>query len=352
MTPGLTKVLGTSDFLLEPFLLEHGYYVLNMELSHPFIRLPFSFDANRLKQELAVFEDSVWMEHPNRINGNSAIPLISLNGEDNNGFSGQMQPTTHLARCDYVKQVMASFGEVLARSRFMKLAAGEEVTEHVDFNYHWYDRVRIHIPITTYPDVQFYCGDQQIHMQAGECWIFDSWRRHKVLNNSQFDRTHLVIDLAGSSRFWNTVERMSAFASDFRSAEFEAQVQHKSFEKAQENTLKVEKYNVSPVMAPGELEAIARELINDVAANPENNSAMVQEYRQLLRGLAKDWRETWLQFGFETDGIEHYRSLLNRTVKQLRPNPRVLVTASNDVGINPIIMQRILRAALNVEQLT
>lgn len=328
-----------------------------MDLSHPFIRLPFNFDANRLKQELAIFEDSVWMEHPSRINGNSAIPLVSLNGKDNNDFAGQMQSTPHLDRCDYVNQVMASFDEVIARSRFMKLAAGEEVTEHVDFNYHWYNRVRIHIPITTYPDVQFYCGHQHVNMRAGECWIFDSLRRHKVINNSQFDRTHLVIDTAGSSRFWDLVERMSTFGSEdsidgFRSPEFEAIAEDLAFvDKGFSKDLKLEKYNVSPVMAPGEMEAIAKELINDVASNPENNPAMVKEYQQLLRSLCKDWREVWLQYGFERNGIEHYRSLLNRTVKRLRPNPRVLVTASNDVGINPIIMQRILRAALNVDQL-
>ena len=322
-----------------------------MELPHPFIRLPFSFDANRLKQELAIFEESTWMEHPNQISGNSAIPLISLNGEDNNDFSGQMQTTPHLARCDYVQQVMASFGEVLARSRFMKLAAGEEVSEHVDFNYHWYNRVRIHIPITTYPDVRFYCGDQQVHMRAGECWIFDSWRQHKVINNSPFDRTHLVIDIAGSSLFWNLVEKMQLFASDFRSTHFNSHINVIPFIKDQVNELRIEKYNVAPIMAPGELEAIANELIKDVAANPDNKLAMVQEYRQLLRSLAKDWRQIWLQYGYEEAGIEHYRKVLNKTVKQLRPNPRVLVTNSNNVGINPIIMQRILRAALHVDQL-
>jgi len=80
--------------------------------------------------------------------------------------------------------------------RLMRLNAGCEVSPHVDFNYHWYSRVRIHIPIVTNPQVIFYCGDQQIHMQAGECWIFDSWRRHKVINSSDQDRVHLVIDTA------------------------------------------------------------------------------------------------------------------------------------------------------------
>jgi len=323
-----------------------------VELSHPFIRLPFSFDVERLRQELKSFEDSVWMAHPNRIKGNSAIPLVSLNGEDNDDFSGEMRVTPHLSSCAYIQQVMASFDEVIARSRLMKLSAGTEVTEHVDFNYHWYDRVRIHIPITTTPEVEFYCGDAKIHMQAGECWIFDSWRQHKVINGSISDRTHLVIDIAGSSRFWNMVERMARFAPGFDHSNFREKIEHLYYVEDRKVTIRTERFNVAPVMAPGELEAIAKELITDVTSNPDNHPALVNEYRRLLSNLAKDWREVWLQYGYNSSGVEHYRSLLNRTVKQLRPNPRALVTASNDVGINPIIMQRILRAALNVDQFT
>jgi len=173
-----------------------------MKLDQPFVRLPFRFDVDRLIGELSQFEEKQWMAHPNRMQGNAAIPLVSQNGEDNDEFMGQMLATPHLQRCHYMQQVMTSFGEVMARSRLMRLGGGCEVSEHVDFNYHWYSRVRIHIPITTNPQVLFYCGDKKINMQAGECWIFDSWRRHKVVNASSDNRVHLVIDTAGSSRFW------------------------------------------------------------------------------------------------------------------------------------------------------
>ena len=122
-----------------------------MELSQPFIQLPFRFDVQRLQYELSQFQQSDWMEHPSGLVGNLAIPLISANGTDNNDFNGRMLPTGHLQRCDYIQQVMAGFGETLARSRLMRLDAGAEVTAHVDFNYHWYSRVRIHIPIVTKP---------------------------------------------------------------------------------------------------------------------------------------------------------------------------------------------------------
>jgi len=54
-----------------------------MELAQPFVRLPYSFDADRLRKELEQFESKDWMEHPNRMAGNLAIPLISLNGQNN-----------------------------------------------------------------------------------------------------------------------------------------------------------------------------------------------------------------------------------------------------------------------------
>lgn len=322
-----------------------------MELKQPFVRLPYSFDTARLVQELEQFEDSDWMEHPNKMIGNLAVPLISLNGENNNDFAGRMSPTAHLQRCNYMQQTMASFNEVLARSRLMRLNAGCQVTPHVDFNYHWYSRVRIHIPIVTNPNVVFHCGDQKIHMQAGECWIFDSWRRHKVVNDSDQDRVHLVIDTAGSSRFWNTIYEMQGFGIDTNNPDLIAKLKHVPFAAGVIPEIQTEQFNNAPVMAPGELEAIARELILDVRSNPDNNQNIVNQYEKILLNLAKDWREAWSIYGYAPSNFEAYRQLLNRTVKRLYPNPRVLVTASNDVGINPIIMQRILRAALSAEQL-
>ncbi len=322
-----------------------------MELAQPFVRLPYSFDADRLRKELEQFESKDWMEHPNRMAGNLAIPLISLNGQNNDEFSGRMMPTAQLRRCEYMHQTMAGFNEVLARSRLMRLNAGCEVSPHVDFNYHWYSRVRIHIPIVTNPQVIFYCGDQQIHMQAGECWIFDSWRRHKVINSSDQDRVHLVIDTAGSSRFWDTVREMQDFGIDTQDPALIAKIEPRPFTPGITNELKTEQFNNAPVMAPGELEAIARDLIADLKNNSDNDSTILTEYEHLLSSLAKDWRELWHLYGYQKSGWSHYKNLLDNTAGKLRPNPRVLVTASNDVGVNPIVMQRILRAALNVDQM-
>ena len=319
-----------------------------MKLDQPFVRLPFRFDVDRLKIELDQFDPQYWMAHPNRMQGNDAIALISKNGESNDEFVGHMQVTPQLQRCAYMQQVMASFGEVLARSRLMRLGGQCEVSEHVDFNYHWYSRVRIHIPITTNPDVLFYCGDEHIHMQAGECWIFDSWRRHKVVNSSSENRVHLVIDTSGSSRFWGLVRQMQTLNDD----DIIKQSQLLAFKANDAPIVKTERFNVAPVMAPGELEAIANELIADFSQYPGNNKALVAHYTTLLTDLSKDWREAWLLYGHGEQAQQHYQAILQSAVHKLNSEPRALITSSNKVGVNPIIMQRIIRAALNVELLS
>ena len=77
----------------------------------------------------------------------------------------------------------------------------------MDTNYYWMHHVRVHIPAVTYPEVKFLCLDQEVHMAAGECWIFDSWKKHNVINPVEWPRIHLVVDTVGSAAFWDLVAR-------------------------------------------------------------------------------------------------------------------------------------------------
>lgn len=321
-----------------------------MQLDRSFIRLPYRFDAGQMAREVANLPSEAWMTHPAAFRGNSAVPLVSREGGRNDDFHGAMSPTPYLATCRYLQQVMASFNEVLGRSRLMKLAAGAEVLPHVDFNYHWYTRVRIHIPIITHPDVQFFCGPDKLHMRAGECWIFNSWRRHRVQNRSECDRIHLVIDAAGSSRFWRTVREMQALDSVADRDKFDAAVKDIPYVADRMADIRTETYNVAPVMAPGEVDALVREVIADFASNLANDQVLVSRYRTLLQDFASDWRETWHLFGYRKEGWSQYRAAIDKVQQQLHPDNRALLTKSNEVGVNPIVVQRILRAALAEDQ--
>jgi hypothetical protein len=224
----------------------------------------------------------------------------------------------------------------------MRLAPGAEVALHVDFNYHWVSRVRIHVPIVTDPRVLFQCADQQIHMAAGECWTFSSWRRHRVINGGDRERVHLVMDTSGSARFWRTVEAaLRGEAGAPRLVPFDPDAQP---------MLETERYNTAPVMAPGELDRLVGELIGEFERHPGNDPVTVQAYRRVLLDFARDWRATWHRHGYERGGWPAYRALIERVRQALHPQPRALVTASNQVGVNPIIVQRILAPALSEER--
>ena len=324
---------------------------IKLDIAKPFVRLPYSFDAAKLTAEIRELDDSAWMVHPSRMTGNSAVALLSRDGADNDDFDGAMSETKHLAKCPYLRQVMASFGEVLGRSRLMKLAAGSEVSQHVDFNYHWYTRVRIHVPVITNPDVTFYCADQKINMQAGECWIFNNWRRHRVVNASNEDRIHLVIDTAGSSRFWEQVRNMQQYDPIANSADFEKLIRAVPFVADKQVEILAEKYNISPVMSPGEVDALVTELIRDFEYNSKNDPKLVESYKKTLQDFAKDWRETWHLYGFQKEGWPHYQKIIDRVHEQLHPDMRALLTQSNQIGVNPIIVQRILRSALALDKM-
>ena len=239
-----------------------------MELPKPFIRLPYAFDVKRLQRELNALDNEAWMSHPSRVEGNTALALVSRNGGNNDDFDGAMRTTPHLANCPYIQQVMANFEEVFGRSRLMRLAPGSEVSSHIDFNYHWYSRVRIHIPIVTNPNVTFFCGNEQINMQAGECWIFDSWRRHNVVNAGTEDRTHLVLDTAGSSQFWDIVRRSTDFD--------EASIKYIPYDPDKQVKVLTENYNISPVMSPGELDALVNVIVSDFEHNPKNDPDLLR----------------------------------------------------------------------------
>lgn len=321
-----------------------------MKLPSAFIALPYTFDHARLREEVNALGPDVWQPHPSGTPGNSAVPLITRDGTVNDAFGGTMAATSTLHRCPYTRQVMASFGEVLSRSRLMKLDPGCEVRTHVDFNYHWYSRVRVHVPVVTNPNVTFLCGDASVHMGPGECWTFDNWRPHNVVNEGAEPRIHLVIDTAGSSRFWRTLRQMAAHAPDGQREAVAREGQHVAYDPGSTPELLTEIYSHSPVMPPGELEALVRELLADLGAHPANDPAVLERYRTLLEDFTHDWREAWLLHGIQPSGEPRYLELIDGVFAALAPHPRALVAASNNVGANPIIVQRILRAALAGDQ--
>lgn len=324
-----------------------------MKLSKTFIPMPYSFDATRLAEEALALPESSWMTHPSGFQGNSAVPLISVGAGNNNDFNGGMSVTPHLERCSYHQQVLASFDEILGRSRLMKLEPGAEVSTHVDGDYHWHSRVRVHVPIITDPGVAFYCADDEMHMKAGECWIFDTWQLHRVVNNSPNIRIHLVVDLSGSSRFWETVRSMEAFDQHTPREELDGKIKHLPYEEGKAVSIQTENFNITPILAPGEMDALIEDLVSDFDGNPTNNPLLEESYKRFLSDFSKDWRQTWHQFGYQEAGWPQYQNLVRGLQGQLkRENIMAVTLKSNRASANFVILKRIVQPALNTDVLS
>ncbi|MEP7063662.1 MAG: sulfotransferase [Betaproteobacteria bacterium] len=276
-----------------------------MQLSAPFFKLPLQFDAARLAIEVAQFTAAEWRPHPQGHPGNSALPYIARNGNPlDDGVSGPMQPTPHLARCPYVMQVMEALGVTLGRSRLMRLDARAEATPHVDLSYYWQQRVRVHIPVVTFAEVEFICGDATTHMSAGECWIFDTWRVHNVLNPNSAQRTHLVIDTVGSAQFWRRVE------AGGDPTQVPAIVAYRADAKAQ---LRFERHNYPVIMEPAEMASLWSRWLTDARAGDASPGA-IAAIDGLVEQVFRDWRALWAQFGDQADGWPHYTRLRERVL--------------------------------------
>lgn len=314
-----------------------------MKLPTPFIRLPIRFDIARLQQELAQFADPDWAAHPLHYKGNSAIRLISANGEENDDIAGEMMITRHLRRCAYVQQVFSVFQSVLTRSRFMRLAPGNVVPEHCDINYHWIHRTRIHIPIVTHPDVRFKCDGTEVHMAAGEAWIFDNWRPHSVENNSDITRVHLVIDTAGSPFFWNMVA--NGQVGNFERSPAELPVL--AFDDAFQPVLTTERFSHLSLMPVSEVKARCREINDDLTLDDSPEAKPVRaSMSDLLSAFARNWESLWSIYGDERTAIRHYRRLIEQARAQLSFFPDLVQMQSNGQSAQRIIEVQVLSVAV------
>lgn len=319
-----------------------------MKLEHEFYKLPLRFDIKQLRRELDAFEDSDWQKHPTDYKGNFAIPLISVNGEINDDFAGPMKTTQHLHKSPYMQQVIASFNSIYSRSRLMLLEGRQEVPLHSDINYHWWSRVRIHVPIVTTPDVIFHCGNQQVHMAAGEAWIFDSWKLHRVVNPSGKTRVHLVIDTAGSPDFWDLVSRAKPVSSTPWSQD-ESEPVSIAYQRTKERiNLELEKHNVPVVMSAGEVDAMLDVLVQDVRSNAgDNNDDDVARFVKVANSFRQGWRSIWSMHGTAMSGWSDYQGLVEKTQKQLLGFQSPLL--SNRSVANQVMVARILSVAVNPE---
>lgn len=167
------------------------------------LKLPFTFDAERLRADAEQFAAHEWTPHFNIHNYEgewSVVPLRAVKGAvsaiypDPNAPEGYLE-TEQMSRCNYVPEILKTFECELQTVRFLKLAAGSAIRRHRDYELGFEDGfVRVHIPAMTNSKVDFVLADEHLAMRAGEAWYLNVNNYHSVVNAGATDRIHLVID--------------------------------------------------------------------------------------------------------------------------------------------------------------
>ena len=170
------------------------------------LRLPLEFDPARLAGDLAALT-AAWTAHFVTQNYDGDWSVIALRGP-----AGARHPiqaiysdpsctdfadTPALAASLYFREVLSAFACPLLAVRLMRLTPGSTIKEHRDHDLRFEDgTVRIHVPVTTNPEVDFRLNGVRCTMAAGSSWYLRLSDPHSVANRGTADRVHLVIDAA------------------------------------------------------------------------------------------------------------------------------------------------------------
>lgn len=269
-----------------------------MKLPADLIKLPWQFDAERLSDEIARIPAEDWTRNPSNLAGNSALILVSVNGEINDDFaiSGSMKPTKHLKACPYLQQVFAAFDTPISRSRLMQLGPGAEVGIHLDARYHWFRRIRIHVPIITNPEVKFFSNGETQHMAAGESWTFNSAKPHGGENLGKESRLHLVIDTKVSDALNEHIQNAVHLPPKFV-----------DYQPDQKVVLPMEPY-LFEVLTPPEIDA----LLDDICQYVQSELPIERwtSLRNNVQAFKQKWATVFHQYGHNEAGKRAYEQLI------------------------------------------
>ena len=305
-----------------------------MRIDSPLLKLPVRFCGETLAREVSALPASAWMEHPQKFDGNIAVPLVSPGGALNDEFFGQMAPTQWLRHCPYIVQIMQALDSTWGRSRLMGLQPGAGVPEHVDIHYYWRTHLRIHIPVITNPEVAFTCAGETVHMAPGECWLLDSFFTHDVANRGNETRIHLVLDTVGSYTLWDLIRASRSGVEEKLIGPREAP----------QRPLGFEQINASMVMSPWEMKTHLAYITDWTDEQPGRDETLA-----ILDRFVMAWGGAWARYGPSEQSIPIYMQLLAQVRHDLATYTGPSPTMRNTVPLIDTIQKFILAFAIYPE---
>ena len=171
---------------------------------HVGLALPFRFDPERLKADLALIRADEWTPHYNQNDFGGdwrGTALRSPTGQIANLLAPFTPASTFLntplmTRCAYFRETVSAFPCPLKAVRLLSLAPGSFIREHIDNALVYEDgEMRIHIPVQTSEEVEFYVAGERLKLEEGHSYYVNVNLPHRITNRGSAERIHLIIDV-------------------------------------------------------------------------------------------------------------------------------------------------------------
>ena len=170
----------------------------------PVLKLPLRFNAEEIRADLAAFSPAEWTPHFNKQYYEGDWSGLALRAPEDSHPALTLYPdptkegyvdTAAMQKCPAVQKAVSTFECATESVRFLRLGPGATIRRHRDHKLSLEDGfARVHVPIKTTPDVEFYLDGNRIDMNEGEAWYLNFNLYHSVANKGSHERIHLVID--------------------------------------------------------------------------------------------------------------------------------------------------------------
>jgi len=170
------------------------------------VKLPLSYDASKMFEEFEAIKAQqfeyykvIQLRAPAHM-VDTSLPFPPPATDYADGSWTPWMDTPEMAQCAYLKSVIDFFKEntTVTLVRLLRLAPHSVVKEHTDPTLGLEIEksvIRLTIPIYNQPGVEFFLNDSLVPMLPGECWYLRLTDPHRVLNNSDYERVNLTIDM-------------------------------------------------------------------------------------------------------------------------------------------------------------
>lgn len=185
-----------------------------------------NFDAEKLKRELLTLADENWSDHVNAdvYHGEwRLLPLRALADHENANVilqanqihsNGVWVNLPVLEKLPVINELLAQIQAPKKSVRLMKLGKGAKILPHRDNDLCIEKQAaRLHIPILTAAEVQFYSDGKPLDMKVGELWYVNANLEHSVVNDSETERLHLVMDIQPNDWLMSQFDEASLITS-------------------------------------------------------------------------------------------------------------------------------------------